>query len=177
MFNLPKTFFIDIAELERQYIVLQSQYHPDKFVNKSPEEIAQATVKSSLINEQYQTLKDPVKRAKTLLPTQTEITTDPELLIEMMELREEIAHSRHCDELSDEAIHASDRHLPGLLRFARNDGIWGIAEKVNMQIIEVENSFEEALQRDDVAKMNELFVRMQYLYKAKTEIRDKVYKC
>lgn len=142
MFRLPRTFFIDLAELDRQYIALQSQHHPDKFVGKSAAEMAAATAKSSLINEEYNALKDPIKRAQMLLPAPADTAADPALLLEMMELREQIAAG---DDLQAE---------------------------VTAQIKEVELAFDKALKRDDLPKMNELFVRMQYLYKAKAEIRE-----
>jgi molecular chaperone HscB len=135
-------FFIDLEELDKQYIALQSQYHPDKFVRKSAAAMAEATATSSLINEEYNALKDPLKRARMLLPEELiDTKPDPDLLLEMMELRERI-------ELGDD-----------------------LSAEVNAQIKDVEIAFDAALQEVDFAKMGNLFVRMQYLYKTKAEIK------
>ena len=44
----------------------------------------------------------------------------------------EVMPGRHCEERSDEAIHASFMPRYGLLRFARNDGGWSSSGRKRM---------------------------------------------
>jgi hypothetical protein len=46
---------------------------------------------------------------------------------------------RHCEERSDEAIHAASRGTHGLLRFARNDGTQ-LSSPENIRLIVVDAS-------------------------------------
>jgi molecular chaperone HscB len=97
LLNIPPAFEIDLSALEAAYFKAQRQFHPDRFVNKSPEERLSALQKSMDINAAYETLKNPLKRAQYLLFLQeiivgTEkdsIKPAPTLLMEVMELREE----------------------------------------------------------------------------------------
>ncbi|KAG5923068.1 hypothetical protein E4U61_004348 [Claviceps capensis] len=68
-------FKINLRALRREYLALQAQCHPDK--QDSQDQSPHQNLSSSLINEAYRTLKDPLLRAEHLLainglPTTTE---------------------------------------------------------------------------------------------------------
>lgn len=95
IFGLPTDFIIDLGELRNRYQQLQKVTHPDRFANASDSKKRQAMQNSVLLNEAYQTLKDPVTRAQYLLSlrglkmdVQKETTQDISFLMEQMELRE-----------------------------------------------------------------------------------------
>ena len=67
MFSLPRKLSIDIALLERDFYKLSRQLHPDLYARKSAEEQAWSLRQSSLLNDAYRTLKDPVARTAYLL--------------------------------------------------------------------------------------------------------------
>ena len=67
IFGIGAQITIDIEHLNRQYLSLQSEFHPDKFVNASNLEKAMATRISTYINDGYNTLKDLVKRVDYIL--------------------------------------------------------------------------------------------------------------
>ncbi len=103
LFNLPSDFTLDSAALEAAYFAAQRQYHPDRFVNKSSSEKRSAEQKSADINEAYNALKNPLKRAQHLLALagiNTPEGADNALLMEMMELREAIAEGKNPDIIS-----------------------------------------------------------------------------
>jgi molecular chaperone HscB len=95
-FNLPIRFQINLQELEANYLKLQQQFHPDFALDKTGAEI-----NSILINQAYQILKNPLKRAIYLLQLQgididnDECVVKPsqENLMLVMEIREEIMES------------------------------------------------------------------------------------
>lgn len=67
IFGLPPKLTIDIAALERNFYKLSRQLHPDLYARKSAEEQARSLRRSSLLNDAYRTLKDPVARTAYLL--------------------------------------------------------------------------------------------------------------
>jgi molecular chaperone HscB len=67
MFSLPRKLTIDTAALERDFYKLSRQLHPDLYARKSAEEQAWSLRQSSLLNDAYRTLKDPVARTAYLL--------------------------------------------------------------------------------------------------------------
>jgi molecular chaperone HscB len=67
IFGLPSKLTIDIALLEREFYKLSRQLHPDLYARRSAEEQAWSLRRSSLLNDAYRTLKDPVARTAYLL--------------------------------------------------------------------------------------------------------------
>jgi molecular chaperone HscB len=67
MFSLPRKLTIDTAALERDFYKLSRQLHPDLYARKSAEDQAWSLRQSSLLNDAYRTLKDPVARTAYLL--------------------------------------------------------------------------------------------------------------
>ncbi len=99
--GLRPTFDLDINELERQYFGFQRRLHPDRFASRSSTERALSQRQATALNDAYETLKDPLRRAVYVLELQgqpVDLTacgtiSDPELLMEQMEKREAIAHA------------------------------------------------------------------------------------
>src|SRR4051794_1020663 len=67
VFELPRKLNVDTAALEKQFYAKSRQLHPDRFASKSREEQESATEQSSLLNDAYRTLKDPIARTQYLL--------------------------------------------------------------------------------------------------------------
>jgi molecular chaperone HscB len=66
-FSLPPKLAIDTAALENAFYALSRKLHPDRFAGKSAEEQEAALRESSLLNDAYRTLKDPIARTEYLL--------------------------------------------------------------------------------------------------------------
>ncbi len=67
LFGLPARFAVDTAALEARYLELQREVHPDRFAAASQAEQRVSTQLATRVNEAYQTLKSPLKRAGYLL--------------------------------------------------------------------------------------------------------------
>jgi molecular chaperone HscB len=67
VFSLPTKLALDTASLEKAFYKLSRDFHPDRFASKSVEEQAEATEKSSHLNDAYRTLRDPIRRTEYLL--------------------------------------------------------------------------------------------------------------
>lgn len=94
--GLPRTFALDKAALERRYFDLQRRFHPDRFTGHAAEERALALRHATALNEAYDQLKSPLRRAVYLLGLldpayrrdESETEKDPELLMDALERRE-----------------------------------------------------------------------------------------
>ena len=67
IFSLQENFHLDLNGLSTEYKNLQSQYHPDKFSAADDATRLHALQSSSIINEAFNTLKSPLRRAGYLL--------------------------------------------------------------------------------------------------------------
>ena len=105
LFGLNARYHIDSAQLEQHYRTLQAQVHPDKFSHLSETERRISMQWSTRVNEAYQTLKNPVRRARYLLSlhgvdTQEETNTamPAAFLMEQMEWREAIEEAQQAQD-------------------------------------------------------------------------------
>ncbi len=96
---LAPAFDLDSSALEQRYRDLLRQLHPDRFAQASASGKRASLSGAVDVNQGYRSLRDELKRAEILLSrfeqprTGTE-TTDPSLLIEIMELREALAEAK-----------------------------------------------------------------------------------
>jgi molecular chaperone HscB len=66
-FQLQPKLAMDIAALEKSFYALSRKLHPDRFAAKSADEQEAALAESSLLNDAYRTLKEPIARTEYLL--------------------------------------------------------------------------------------------------------------
>ena len=66
-FALPRKLNVDIALLEREFYELSRKLHPDLCARADKREQEWSLEQSSLLNDAYRTLKDPIKRTEYLL--------------------------------------------------------------------------------------------------------------
>ena len=93
LFNLPEKFEIDSVRLQENYRSIQKEIHPDRFATSTENEKVQSMIKSTQVNDAYQTLKSPTKRAKYILSLHKsveKITLPPDFLMQQMEWEEHL---------------------------------------------------------------------------------------
>jgi len=97
LFGLPVSYRIDSDKLAQRYRELQHTIHPDRYTTASDQERRLSLQLTAQVNEAFQTLKDPILRARYLLdlrdanPSQRDIAMNPEFLSEQIELRERLS--------------------------------------------------------------------------------------
>jgi molecular chaperone HscB len=101
LFGLAPSFRIDKAQLDQQFRALQSLVHPDKSAHLPDTEQRLAMQRATLVNEAYQIVQSPLKRARYLLQlqgvdTQEESNTAMPLdfLMEQIEWREAVSEAQ-----------------------------------------------------------------------------------
>lgn len=158
LFDLQPEFDLDLNDLSERYRNLARQVHPDRFADAGESEQRQALERSANLNEAYQTLKSPARRARYLLSLQgydlpLEATVqDPTFLMQQMHWREEL-----------EALH-EQVDLPGIATFKvrLRDAQRALDERF-AQIWRDASAREEA---------ERLVRRMQFLDKLSQEVRE-----
>jgi molecular chaperone HscB len=101
LFRQPLNFEVDLTQLHKNQQDLQAKFHPDRFVNASDQEKRLSVQQASWVNEAYQTLANPVQRARYMLEVsgldmkdESETTSDIEFLMEQIALREQMEEAR-----------------------------------------------------------------------------------
>ncbi|KAJ2032310.1 molecular chaperone, partial [Coemansia sp. S2] len=139
------SFDVDTVGLRQRFLRLQQIVHPDSFSQKEDVERKLAEAQSSWINHAYATLKDPLWRARYLLKLQgreideKDQIADPELLMEIMESREEIEMAKTETQVAD-------------IRLRNEQKLAGVVD-----------SLSQAFARGDLAQARDLTHHLQYL--------------
>jgi len=131
--GIVASFDLDDATLDRCYFDLLRLLHPDRFATRTPCERMLSQQQATSVNDAYETLRDPLKRAAYLaglqggdpLAEEGTMAPDPELLMETMEKREALAEADTIEAVDALAAVAVDesRACVGALSaaFAVND--------------------------------------------------------
>lgn len=92
-FDLPRRLALDPEELKNRFYTLSRLLHPDRYTRRSEQEQRFSLEASSILNDAYRVLKDPIQRAEYVLrqegfPVGDQRNRDvpPELLEEVFEL-------------------------------------------------------------------------------------------
>ena len=113
LFGITPRFDIDINLLRDTQRQLQTQYHPDKHINADSITKSRSIQQAANVNEGFEVLSNPVKRARYMLQRsgielndESETTSDVSFLMEQIEHRESMDACRQandpllaCDEL------------------------------------------------------------------------------
>lgn len=156
-FGLTPAFAIDVPALERQYFALHRRMHPDRFAARLPKEREYSLQHAANLNDAFQLLKSPVRRAEYLLALKgkpmrgsgEETVDDPEVLMRAMEMREALAEAE------------------------TRASVEAIAAEARKEAEEVTRALAAAFARDDLAAAGRLTLRLKYLDKFLDDARER----
>ena len=156
LFELPQAFRLDAADLERRYKTLQAEHHPDRFAGAGDGRRLQALQQTSLINDAYETLRSPLKRAAHLLRLQgvdpeehNQAHFGPDFLLRQMELREQLETLADSEDM---------------------DGLESLKSEVGSEKDRTLSRFESLFGNGDHAGAKQQYNRLQFLFKLLDEI-------
>ena len=158
LFELQPAFDLDMEMLSSRYRELARKVHPDRFADAGEKEQRHALERSANLNEAYQVLRTPSRRARYLLTLQgrdmpLEATVqDPEFLLQQMQWREEL------EELQEQADLAGIASFKARLKAAQ--------QVLNDSFARI---WPEETQREEAER---LVRRMQFLDKLSQEVRQ-----
>lgn len=154
--GLDVTYDVDEGALERGYFEKQRLLHPDRFATRSAKERSLSMQQATSLNEAFETLKDPLKRADYLchlkgiavLTEGCDLVTDTELLMETMEMREALSEAETLDDVKVCLTRASK------------------------DIKDCVQALSDAFADDQIEKAAHLTTRLKYLNKLSEEARS-----
>ncbi len=121
IFGLDRKLAIDSGDLQKRFYELSRQYHPDRFQTKSAADQQAVLDKSSLLNDAYRVLRDPVQRAEYVLKQegfdigeQRSKDVPPELLEEVFELNMALEELRSGDDSARTQLEAAREKFIGM---------------------------------------------------------------
>jgi molecular chaperone HscB len=104
--GLPRKLRIDLSELEKTFYALSRQFHPDYFMTAGEPERQASMDRSSMLNDAYRALRDPIQRVTYLLTLEgyreAEKKAPPDLLEEVFELNMQIEELKAAKKLGDD---------------------------------------------------------------------------
>jgi molecular chaperone HscB len=106
LLGLPAQYDLDPQVIERAFFDRSKELHPDRFAAAPAAERVAALSKARALNDAYAVLKKPVARAEYLL-ARAGVTIgdnerlDPAFLMEVLELREELAGARAANQTAE----------------------------------------------------------------------------
>ncbi len=168
IFGLDPSFTLDLKALDRAYFELQKHYHPDKkiqtrstekdLVTPNPLGMEDHTVElnASVINAAYQTLKNPVKRAETLLnildipvPGQNGETIGTEImLLDILDFQETIMM---CED-HEQALE--------------------VMNDLNEHFSEEQHAFAEEFDRGRFESLPEIYIKLSYIDRLRKQVSE-----
>ncbi len=117
VFGLPRRLALDTSALERAFYKLSRKLHPDVYARASEQEQQWSLEQTSLLNDAYRTLKNPITRTEYLLRLEgVEIEQDrtsekgvkkesrmpPDLLEEVFELNMQLEEMRMNQKMGED---------------------------------------------------------------------------
>ena len=125
LFELPRRFDQDRAAVDARWRDLQADVHPDRHAAQGAAAQRTALQWSVRVNEAYQRLKDPLRRAAYLcelhgVPVETENNTamPTAFLVQQMEWREALDEARTLDAVEALATEVAAHRLAALKELA-----------------------------------------------------------
>ncbi len=140
--------------LDDTFRALSRKLHPDRFARATPQERRYSLEQTTLLNDAYKTLKDPVKRAEHLLKLRGvngEPKMSPEFLEETLEDREKLLEAK-----------TSGEPLDALAR--------GVREKRDQTLRQVRELVQKG---GDLTEAAELLARMRYYARYLDEVEGR----
>lgn len=150
------SFQVSPGVIEREYKKLQAEFHPDRFVDADDSQRLKALQQASMINDAYETLNSPLKRAAYLLQLNN---IDPEehnqnhlqegFLLKQLELREE---------------------LESLIEKEDMNGLDGLKSSVETEKADTLQLFESHYGQEAFPEAKAVYNKLQFLFKLLDEI-------
>lgn len=108
LFGLEPAYQIDTIRLEQAFRDIQARVHPDKFAHAGDAERRLSMQWATRANEGYQTLRQPLERARYLLHLngielneETNTAMAPAFLMQQMEWREAIGEAKAASDIPE----------------------------------------------------------------------------
>jgi molecular chaperone HscB len=96
LFDIPVQLRVEAGQLAPRFFELSRKFHPDYYINESPEVQQEALDNSAMLNRAWKTFQQPdetlkyVLQLKGLLEEEEKFKLPPDFLMEVMEINEQL---------------------------------------------------------------------------------------
>lgn len=164
-FGLPKRLSLDMADLQRRFYEMSRILHPDRFLRRAPTEQRYSLEASSILNDGYRVLRDPVSRAEYILKEagfdigeQRSKNVPPELLEEVFELNMALEELRDGDDAVRPRLEEARRQFLGM------------RDEIDAQLQRLFEKYDVTQDRSVLAEIRDLLNRRTYIRNLITEV-------
>ena len=161
-FGLPTRFLLDGEALTTAFHRAQRMVHPDRFVSSPDKERRFALEHSTVMNDAFRILKDPMPRAGYMLKClgldvedERAITLAPSFLITILELRESL------EELTGPDAHVERRRIQQSVALEYEEGLSRLGSRLDGQSM---------IEEGTLQNLGQLYAQLKYLRKVLEEI-------
>jgi molecular chaperone HscB len=165
LLGIPRKLNLSQDELQARFYELSRRLHPDLFTRHPERERRYALEASSILNDAYRTLRDPVKRANYVLRQegfdigeQRSKDVPPELLEEVFELNMALEELRGGDDSARPQLEAARRNFTAMLSGA------------DAELQRLFETYDANAARDILAEIRTTLNRRKYVQNLVTEV-------
>ena len=165
--GLPhRRLHLDPDDLQRRFYDLSRLLHPDLFIRKPDQERQYSLDATSILNDAYRTLKDPVKRAQYVLAQegfdiaeQRSNDVPPELLEEVFELNMALEEMRGGDDAARPQLEKAERSFAGIM------------SEIDDDLQALYQTYDTTPKRETLAAIRTVLNRRKYIYNLLSEVQ------
>ena len=165
LFGLERKLNLSLDDLQQRFYDLSRRLHPDRFMRRTETERQYSLDASSLLNDAYRALRDPVKRAQYVLSQegfdvgeQRSKDVPPELLEEVFELNMALEEMRGGDDSARPQLEQAEKNFTGML------------SDVDVQIQNLFEAYDANPSRDRLAQIRSTLNRRKYIQNLVNEV-------
>jgi molecular chaperone HscB len=169
LLSLDRKLNLNTAELQARFYELSRQLHPDRFMRKPEAERQYSLDASSILNDAYRTLKDPVKRAQYVLSQegfeigeQRSKDVPPELLEEVFELNMALEEMRSGDDSARPQLESAETNFVKML------------SEADHQLEAQFAKYDESRDRETLTKIRGTLNRRKYIQNLLDEVHEQL---
>jgi molecular chaperone HscB len=152
-------------DLQRRFYDLSRQLHPDRFMRKQERERQYSLDASSILNDAYRALKDPVRRAQYVLSQegfevgeQRSKDVPPELLEEVFELNMALEEMRGGDDSARPQLETAEKNFTNML------------SDVDRKLEDLFDHYDQSQSRDALSEIRGVLNRRKYIQNLVDEV-------
>ncbi len=169
LLGLDSQFDIDKKLLLQNYRQLQSELHPDKYAHASDMEKRLSVQQSSMVNDAYQTLKDPLRRAIYLLQLHGVHIGDNESSMDSAFLMQQMSYREKLDTLRQQSDTA-------LKEQSIETFIEEITQQIQLLIKQISELFTQIAKSDEndaaLQQIKDLIMKMQFFRRLQQQAEE-----
>lgn len=163
---MPARFDLDAGVIEQAFFERSKELHPDRFASAPANERVAALSRSRALNDAYQVLKKPVARAEYLLARagvtigENERIADAAFLMEILELREELAEARVAKQSSRASLGSAEARSAAEAARSQIEALCGDMKARRKQVVD---SLSPLFAANDLSAIKNQLITLRYL--------------